>query len=462
MFNRETYQQRRAALVRQTGKGLLVLPGNGDSPSNYTDNILPFRQDSSFLYFFGLDLPDLVGVIDLESGEATLYGDDPGLDAIVWTGPLPTLAAQADGVGVTHSAPLSQLPDRLRTARQTGRTLHLLPQYRPQNRIRLADWLGINLREVDVLTSPDVTRAVIQLRAVKSLEEIAEIENALAITKQMHLTAMRMAQPGVTEQSIAGAIEGLAWAHGRRQSYAPILSKRGEVLHNHHHDNTLVAGDLLLNDSGAESPLHYASDITRTIPVGGRFNDRQRAIYQTVLDSQLAAIAALKPGVPYLDIYELSARVLIEGLKPLGLFKGDTDEIIHSGAFALIFPHGLGHMLGLDVHDMEALNEDWVGYGEGYQRSHDFGRKSLRLARPVQAGWVVTVEPGIYFIPTLIDRWQAEDKFTHLINYARFADFRDFGGVRIEDDILITSDGARVLGDPIAKSIAEVEACVGH
>ncbi|MBB5019058.1 Xaa-Pro aminopeptidase [Chitinivorax tropicus] len=458
MFERTTYIQRREALSKQVSNGLLIIPGNGDNPGNYTDNIQPFRQDSSFLYFFGIDLPDLVGIIDLDTGETTLFGDDPSLDAIVWTGPLPSLAEQADRVGVTRTAPLGDIASVLRQARQAGRTLHLPPQYRAQNRIRLSEWIGISLAELDNLTSPSACKAIIDIRAVKSAAEIANIEQVLSITKEMHLIAMRMAQPGATEQAIVGAMEGYAWSHGCRQSYAPILSKRGEVLHNHYHHNTLRAGDLLLNDSGAESPMHYASDITRTIPVGGRFDERQRAIYQTVLNAQLAAIDALKPGVPYLQVYELAAGILVDGLKQFGLFKGDTDEIIRTGAFALIFPHGLGHLMGLDVHDMEALNEDWVGYGEGYERSRDFGRKSLRLARPVRAGWVVTIEPGIYFIPALIDRWRAEGRFTHLIDYAAFDAFRNFGGIRIEDDVLITDTGSRVLGDPIPRTIEEVEA----
>jgi Xaa-Pro aminopeptidase len=310
---------------------------------------------------------------------------------------------------------------------------------------------------VNASASDTLTRAVIDLRAVKSADEIAQMENALEVTHRMHLLAMRSAKPGVKEQEIVGLMTGLAASQGRALAYPIIFSRDGHILHNHGHGYTLKAGDLVVNDSGAESPLHYASDITRTIPVGGRFSERQKVVYQAVLDAQEAAINSMRPGVPYREIHDLAAQTLMTGLADTGLFKGDPAEVVDSGAYALLFPHGLGHHIGLDVHDMEALGENRVGYGEGVERSSDFGRRSLRLGRPLREGWVVTVEPGAYFIPALIERWQAEGRHAHLIDYGVFQQYRDFGGIRIEDDVLVTADGARVLGRPIPKTIAEVE-----
>ena len=458
MFSRDTYVQRRARLAEQLDGGLLVFLGNSDSPMNYRDNIYHFRQDSAFLYYFGLDIPDLAAIVDLDAGRTTLFGNDPDIDAIVWTGPLPSVATLAEQVGVSEARPKNALAEMLADARRAGRKIHLLPQYRGDNKLLLGRLLDVHPDTLKSLESEAFTRAVIAQRAVKSLEEIAEIENALDITYEMHTLAMRMSKPGVVEQEIVGAMEGIAHAAGRQQSYPIIFSRRGEILHNHWHHNVLEKGDMIVNDSGATSPRHYASDITRTIPVGGKFTARQAPIYDLVLRAQEAAIAALKPGVPFADLHNLSCRILVDGMKDLGFFKGDTDEILDSGAYAMVFQCGLGHMMGLDVHDMEGLNEDWVGYGEGYARSPQFGRKYLRLARPVQSGWVVTVEPGVYLIPALIDRWQAESRHAHLINYARFNEYRDFGGVRIEDDVLVTDSGSRVLGKPIPKQRADVEA----
>ncbi|MBV8659891.1 MAG: aminopeptidase P family protein [Burkholderiales bacterium] len=458
MFSADTYRARRAALTQKVSSGLILLIGNTESPMNYTDNIYHFRQDSSFLYFFGIDLPGLAAVIDVDAQRATIFGDDGGIDSIVWTGALPSLAEQAQGVAVDDTQSMAKLADVVGAARKSGRTVHFLPPYRADHRIWLSSLLDQPVGAVDKLASEALTRAVIDLRSVKSAEEIAEMENALEVTYRMHLLSMRSSRAGVKEQEIVGLIEGLAAAQGRAMSYPVIFSRDGHILHNHGHAHTLKPGDLVLNDSGAESPRHYASDITRTVPVSGKFSERQRLVYEAVLDSQLAAIDAMRPGVPYRDIHDLSALTLVEGLQATGIFKGDPAEVVASGAYALVFPHGLGHQIGLDVHDMEALNEDWVGYGEGQVRSTEFGRKSLRLARPLREGWVVTVEPGAYFIPHLIDQWQAEGRHAHLINYEQAQNFRNFGGIRIEDDVLITADGARVLGKPIPKSVEEIEA----
>ncbi|MBL8508391.1 MAG: aminopeptidase P family protein [Chitinimonas sp.] len=458
MFAPDIYRARRAALAQQVGSGLILLLGNADSPMNYTDNIYPFRQDSSFLYFFGLDLPGLAAVIDVEADSATLFGDDGGLDSIVWTGPLPSLAEQAQAVAVSQTLALSKLDGVVSRARDGGRKVHFLPPYRAEHRVWLAELLQLYVAAVDDAASESMTRAVIALRSVKSAEEIAQMENALEVAYRMHMLAMRSSRPGVKEQEVVGLMTGLAQSQGRALAYPVIFSRDGHILHNHGHGYTLKAGDLVVNDAGAESPLHYASDITRTIPAAGRFSERQKLVYQAVLDAQLAAIDAMKPGVPYREVHDLAARVLVNGLAPTGLFKGDAAEVVASGAYALVFPHGLGHHIGLDVHDMEALNENWVGYGEGVERASEFGRKSLRLGRPLREGWVVTVEPGAYFIPALIERWAAEQRHTGLIDYDVARQYADFGGIRIEDDVLITADGARVLGKPIPKTIAEIEA----
>ncbi|QDQ26106.1 aminopeptidase P family protein [Chitinimonas arctica] len=458
MFAPATYAARRAALAQKVGSGLVLLLGNADSPMNYADNIYHFRQDSSFLYFFGLDMPNLAALIDIDADRATLFGDDGGLDSIIWTGPLPTLAEQAEAVAVADTRSHAQLAEQLAEAARSGRQIHYLAPYRAEQRIWLAERLDQTLAAIDAGASTELTRAVIDLRAVKSSDEIAQMENALEIAYRMHVLAMGSARPGVREQEIVGLMEGLATSQGRALAYPIIFSRDGHILHNHGHAHTLKAGDLVVNDAGAESPLHYASDITRTIPVGGRFNPQQRIVYQAVLDSQLAAIAAMKPGVPYREVHDLAARVLVEGVAELALFKGRAEDVVNGGAYALLFPHGLGHHIGLDVHDMEGLGENEVGYGDGITRSTDFGRRSLRLGRPLREGWVVTVEPGAYFIPALIDRWAAEQRHAHLINYAAFDACRDFAGIRIEDDVLITADGARVLGKPIPKTIAEVEA----
>ncbi|MBV1775943.1 aminopeptidase P family protein [Burkholderiaceae bacterium DAT-1] len=456
MFPAQTYTQRREALNKTVGTGIALFLGNADSPMNYADNIYHFRQDSSFLYFFGLDAPNLAAIIDFDAGTTTLFGDDGDIDSIVWTGPLPSLVERAAGAGITQVQPFASLQSMLASAAQAGRTIHTLPQYRADNRLLLASLLNV---AVDAhAPSTTLIKAVVDLRAVKDALEIAEMENALEITWRMHMLAMRSSQPGVREQEVVGLMHGLANSQGRETAYPIIFSRDGHILHNHGHGYTLEAGNLVVNDAGAESPLKYASDITRTIPVGGRFTEQQKPVYQAVLDSQLASIAAMKPGVPFRDVYDLSARVIVDGLKALGLYKGDSAEAVAAGAHGLVYPHGLGHMIGLDVHDMEGLGENLVGYGEGFERSTLFGRKSLRLARPLCEGWVVTVEPGIYFIPALIDRWQAEGKFKEFINYEAFAAYRNFGGIRIEDDVLVTADGARVLGKPIAKTIEEVEA----
>ena len=466
MFPATTYPARRAALLarlRDAGaRGLVLLPGHADSPMNYRDNAYDFRQDSSFLYFCGLQQPELALVIDIDDGGATLFGDDIGIDHLVWTGPLPSVAERAAQSGLESSAASARLAQVLANARATGRDVHFLKPFRGETRLALGAWLGLADAQLDAAASRPLTLAVIALRAVKSTAEIAEIENALHVTRDMHHLAMRLSRPGVVEQEVVGAMEGLALGHGRRLAYPSIFTSRGEILHNHDHSVKLKGGELIVNDTGANSPIGYASDITRTIPVGGRFAGLQGELYDLVLEAQTRAIAAVAPGVPYRDIHELACRVMVDGMIALGFMRGDAAEAVQAGAHAIFFQCGTGHMMGLDVHDMEGLGENDVGYGEGFVRSTLFGHKSLRLARALQPGFVVTIEPGVYINRWLTERWQAEGRHAAFIDYAMFDRHAAFGGIRIEDDILVTADGRRELGPHIARSRPDVEAaCVG-
>ena len=431
--------------------------GNEESPMNYPDNQYPFRQDSSFLYFFGLDSPGLAAVVDVDEGKEYVFGNDLTVDDIVWTGPQPTLSERCREVGVEETAPLDQLQAILGKAVPQGRTVHFLPQYRAENILRIEQLLAIHPTVIEDHASETLIKAVVAQRSLKTGEEIEQIEAALDIAREMHVLAMKMSKPGLYERDIAGAMEGIALARGGRLAFPTIFSVHGETLHNHYHGNKLEEGDIVVNDSGAEAASHYASDITRTIPVGGKFSPRQREIYAVVLDAQQQAIEAVRPGVEFRDVHRLACRTLAAGLKDLGLMKGDADEAVHAGAHTLFFQCGLGHMMGLDVHDMEGLGEDYVGYTDTIRRNPEFGWKSLRLARALEPGFVITVEPGLYFIPELIDRWKAEQKCNRFINYDLVEQYRDFGGIRIEDDILVTKDGHRVLGRGIPKAVEEVE-----
>ena len=447
MLAAATYQARRARLAVRVGSGVVLLPGHAPSPMNYRDNAYPFRQDSSVLYFCAIARPDMALLLDCDSGQSTLLLDEAHPDDIFWTGPAASPRELAASAGIEHVGALSALPDLLQGFQAQGRTVHQLPTAR-----------GGGTQAV----SPSLVRAVIDMRAVKSDEEVAQIEQALLTTRDMHLLAMRQARRGVVEQAVVGAMEGLVCARGLRMAYAPIFSSRGEILHNHDHSRTLKDGDIVVNDSGAESPLGYASDITRTIPASGRFTPLQADIYRLVLDAQQQAIALLRPGVPYLQAHERACTVLVEGMIAMGFMRGSAAEAVARGAQAIVFPCGTGHLLGLDVHDMEGLGEDDVGYGEGQVRSTLPGHRTLRLARPLQSGFVLTVEPGIYFNPWLAQQWQAQGLHADLIDYDALNRHVDFGGLRIEDDVLVTDSGARVLGPPIARTVEEVEAaCAG-
>lgn len=459
MFSSATYSLRRNTLLEglraQHQRGLLLFLGNEESAMNYADNGYGFRQDSSFLYYFGLDQPGLAALLDLDEGGAILFADDLTIDAVVWMGPQPSIAEQAARCGVTATAPASALAKALKEARARGRSVHALPPYRPEHEIKRLHLLGI--APGDSSASSPFIRAVVEQRAIKSEEEVAQIESAVETSRAMHTAAITMARPGIKEADIAARVTEIALAAGGGLSFPVIATIRGETLHNHYHGHTIQDGDLFLLDCGAENALHYAGDLTSTFPVGQRFTPRQKDVYDLVLAAHLAVVASLKPGVPFKDMHLLACRTLVEGLKVLGLMKGDPQEAVAAGAHAMFFQCGLGHMMGLDVHDMENLGEVWVGY-EGKPKSTQFGLKSLRLARPLQTGFVHTVEPGLYFIPTLMDQWRAAGLHQDFIDYGRLESFRDFGGVRIEEDFLVTADGARRLGGPRPLSSGEVEA----
>jgi Xaa-Pro aminopeptidase len=462
MFSPETYVQRRQKIQEKVGSGLLLFLGNNDSPMNYTDNIYPFRQDSDFLYFFGLNQTGLAAIIDIDAQETILYGDDLSVEHIVWMGPQPSMADRAASVGVTRTAASNQLAKRIATAQKKGQAIHYLPPYRADNLITLSQLLDCSLEEVKANRSEALIKAIVAVASIKEDQEIREMEIALAASRQMHHAAMQKAKAGMKESELVGIIEGIAIATGGRLAYPAILTINGQTLHNHDHSNIMKDGQLVLADLGAEAPSAYASDITRTFPVSSSFTAQQKSIYQIVLDAEVSCIEMLKPGITYKEVHLHAAKVIAKGLKAMGLMKGDVDEAVQAGAHALFFPHGLGHMIGLDVHDMEGLGEDYVGYDDSVSRSPQFGLKSLRLAKALEPGYVLTVEPGIYFIPELIDQWKSDEKFNDFINYSEVERFKSFSGVRIEDNVLITADGHRVLGPPIAKTIAEVEAvCQG-
>jgi len=460
MFDADVYVQRRKVLKKRLGSGLLLFLGNDESPMNYRANTYQFRQDSTFLYYWGLDCPGLAAVIDVDQDQEVLFGDDYGVDDIVWMGPQPRLAERAAQVGVSTVRPLADLEKWTQRAIQEGQWVHYLPQYRSDNLLKIEQLTGIRSSWVNASCSRELVRAVVAQRSVKSAQEVAEIEKALAISYDMHQQALRMIAPGLYEREVAGPIEGIVLARGSSVAFPTIFTIHGEILHGHSHEHLMEKGRLVVFDSGAESPGHYASDITRTYPVSGTFTPLQKDIYNVVLAAQEKVIAMMEPGVPNRDVHLQAAKVIADGLRQLGFMKGDPEAAVHEGAHALFFPHGLGHMLGLDVHDMENLGEDFVGYDEEFKRSEQFGLAYLRLAKRLQPGYVVTVEPGIYFIPELFAQWKAAKKHRAFINYERVERHLSFGGIRIEDDVLITRNGHRVLGKPIPKTVEEIEAAM--
>jgi Xaa-Pro aminopeptidase len=457
MFNSQTYISRRKKLLQSVKGGIILLLGNTDTPMNYADNTYYFRQDSSFLYFFGLDFQKLAGIIDLDSGEEIIFGDDFSIDDIIWMGPQISLKEKADLIGISRTEPNKNLTALLQKAHSSGRKIHFLPPYRGENKILLQELLGIPVSKLKDESSVELIKAIVNLRSVKEDQEIEEIKKACAVGYEMHVTAMKMAKVGVWEQAIAGTIEGIANAGGGMVSFPVILSQHGEILHNHNHSLLLKKGRLMIVDAGAEIASHYASDFTRTVPVGGKFSQKQREIYEIVLAANNGGRELTKPGSSYLSVHMAVAEIITSGLKALGLIKGDVKEAVANGAHALFMPHGLGHMLGLDVHDMEDLGQIYVGFDDEIRPSKQFGTASLRMGRKLQPGFVITNEPGIYFIPALIVKWKAEKINTDFINFDRLESYLNFGGIRLEDDILVTETGREIIGKRIPVSPEEVE-----
>jgi Xaa-Pro aminopeptidase len=395
--------------------------------------------------------------MDIDNNTDYIFGNDFDIEDIIWMGEQPRVADMAAEVGIQKTAPLKDLGAFLDNATKKGQKIHFLPPYRGDTVLQMADILSMPTDKVKSGASAELIKAVVKLKEVKDESEIKEIERAVDIAYLMHTTAMKMAMPGVMEQEIVGVIEGIGMALGGPVSFPVILSMDGQTLHNHNHSNILEKGRMMVTDAGTETQLHYSSDITRTVPVGGKFNSRQKDVYETVLNALVNATAAIKPGVEYREMHFIAARTIVEGLKGIGLMKGNVEDAVKAGAHTLFFPHGLGHMMGMDVHDMEGLGEDFVGYDENTRRSDQFGTAYLRLGKVLKPGFVLTVEPGCYFIPALIDKFRAEGKMNDFINFDKVETYKDFGGIRIEDDVLVTSDGYRVLGKPIPKTVEEVE-----
>ncbi|MFT7036197.1 MAG: Xaa-Pro aminopeptidase [Cyclobacteriaceae bacterium] len=443
MFEKEVYIERRETLKKQVGKGLILLLGNEDSSMNFKHNTYPFRQDSSFLYFFGIDQPSLCGIIDIDKNTEIIFGDNPTIDDTVFLGDRESLESRCSCAGISIVRPFRSAEDY---AKSFKGDVHFLPPYRHENAQRLSDWLDIAVQLIKNRTSLVLIKAIVAQRSFKSEIEIEEIEKGVNLTIDMQLAAKEYATEGLTEAQVAAKVQSVADSSGGRLSFPTILTVQGHVLHNYYKGNTLKNGDMVLCDCGAETSMHYAGDLTRTFPVSENFTAQQKEVYEIVLTAHNAAVAALKPGRLFKDIHLLACEKLVEGLKMLGVMKGDVREAVNQGAHTMFFQCGLGHMMGLDVHDMEDLGEQYVGYTDQLKQSTQFGFKSLRLGREVEPGFVLTVEPGIYFIPQLIDMWKAENKFTDFINYKKLEEFRNFTGIRIENDFVVTNQGNRQLG----------------
>jgi Xaa-Pro aminopeptidase len=460
MFNKETYIQRQYELLEKVNSGIILLLGNDDSPMNYTDNPYRFRQDSSFLYYFGLSRPGLIALLDTGNGRVSIYGDDYSVEDFVWMGNQPTIHDSAALCGVENTGSLNDLRNRTNQAIKLKESIHFLPQYRPENVLKLMAMTGLSAQEIKTEVSAQFIRAVVSQRNYKTAAEIVEIEKGVDTTIDMHLTAMKIIKPGMSELDVVVEIEKLARATGGDISFPTIATINGQTLHNHYHGNIINEGQLFLLDCGAETPMGYAGDLSSTFPVGRSFSSLQKDIYNLVLKSHYACVEALKPGVTFKEVHRAACLTIAEGLKSMGLMKGDTQSAVESGAHALFFPCGTGHMMGLDIHDMENLGEEYVGYGEE-PKSTQFGLKSLRLGRELEPGFVLTIEPGIYFIPELTDQWRAQKKFTEYLNYDEIDKFRNFGGIRNEENYLITADGKQLLGNKKKPMIAEdVEALI--
>ena len=457
MFDSQVYIQRRKKLKQQLGSGLVLLLGNEESSINFSDNHYPFRQDSSFLYFYGLNNPGLVGLIDIDQDQDILLGTETSVIELIWAGPQPTLEALALQAGVDLVYPLAETVSLLQKAKSSQRKIHFLPPYRHEHEKKIRDWLGLRDTPLHDHISAELIKAVVSQRSYKSTEEITEIEKAVDIAVDMQMEVMRFAKAGMKEVELLGRLYDVALRTGGNISFPPIVTVNGQILHNHSYDNILSTGQMLLCDCGAETAMRYSSDLTRTFPVDTKFSPRQKDVYEIILHAHQKAIKSLLPGTHFKDIHLLACETLVDGLKDIGLMKGNTQDAVLAGAHALFFQCGLGHMMGLDVHDMENLGEEYVGYTVELRQSKEFGLRSLRLGKALEAGFVITVEPGIYLIPELINQWQRSRKHTDFINYEKVNSYKDFGGIRMEDDYLITPGGSRLLGKALPLSVAEIE-----
>lgn len=446
LFSKSTYVERRNELKKLVGSGLIVLFGNNDSPANYPSNTYKFRQDSSFLYYFGLHRNGLVGVIDVDNDREYLVGDEIDIEDIVWYGSVTSVAEMAEMTGVARTAAMRELPAIVESAKAQGEEVHFLPPYRFDNQIQIMDLLGIHPSQQKAAASLKLIAAVVKMRTTKTEEEIAELERAAEIGYEMHTTAMRLCRPGITEQYIGGMVDGIANAYGCMVSFQTIATQHGEVMHGNPSPAKLEAGRLMLVDAGAETNENYCSDNTRTTPVSGVFTQKQKDIYNIVVECHDHVLEVAKPGVKWWDVHFAVCRIITERLQQLGLMKGDVGESLKAGAHAMFLPHGLGHSMGMDVHDMEGLGQVYVGFDNEVRPSTQFGTNALRFGRRLQKGFVVTDEPGIYFIPALIDDWKKNGTNAQFLNFDKIDEYRDFGGIRIEDDVLITDEGCRFIG----------------
>ena len=461
MFSATTYIARRAELCRRIGGGLILIPGNAEASYNYPNNTYHFRQDGTFLYYFGLNLPQFFGVIDAATGEATLFGDDVTVDDIIWMGPQPTVVELGAQVGVKSTMPLSALSQFVATAVAGGQKVHYLPPYRGKSTLQLCSLLGKSPEQLFNEMSVDLMFAVAEMREAKSEEEIEAMERASHIGYDMHTTAMKMCRAGVVEREIAGAIEGIALGQGAGISFTSIVSQHGETLHNHNYNGVLENGRLLLVDAGAESVENYCSDHTRTYPVSGKFTEKQKDIYNVVLAAHQQAPKNMKAGAMYMeDVHRKALVTLAEGLRGVGLINGSAEDAVAAGAMYLFMPHGLSHGMGIDVHDCEAMGERSYDFSAIAERAAESATCIHRATWRLRAGTVMSNEPGIYFIPALIDKSRAEGLYKGIVNYDKLDAYRDFGGIRIEDDVIVTENGGRVVGGEkkIPVTVEELEA----
>jgi Xaa-Pro aminopeptidase len=458
LFEKPVYVNRRAKLKEKIGTGLIVLMGNEESSMNYEHNWYPYRQDSTFLYYFGLNTAGLAAIIDTESGEEIIFGNELTMEDIIWTGPLPSISEMAQAVGVNVTRPYSSIETTIKAALSMGRKVHILPPYRPENKIKLSQWFNVPVGGLSELVSVPLIKAIISQRSYKEAREVEEMHKATVISANMHLAAMRYAKPGMKEYEVMAKVKEVAYANNGAISFNPIVTIHGETLHNLYSGNTIKEGQMILCDAGASNDMNYAGDLTCTFPVGDKFTSKQKDVYEIVLNAHNSAVAMLKPGVLFKDVYLTASQKIVEGMQSLGLMKGNAQDAVAAGAHALFFQCGLGHMIGLDVHDMEDLGEQYVGYTDTLKKSTQFGMKSLRLGRALEPGFALTVEPGIYMIPQLMDQWKAEKKFSEFINYDALEGYRDFSGIRVEEDFLITPDGYKQIGDKLPITVKEVEA----